>query len=382
MPQRSRPTGAYKKKTLARDLDAVIVKGPGLRDLFGEPIDRMAVYAAEEGKLRPLPFQIDEKDDFDRFILPSGPEGTADGDKGRLDDNDEIALMAADLGDRMDAASWPFGLERAVEIAVSDSESGAEGWCYLVLFDAPPELSPVDYVSGSFPAMEIKSKTYVVKFPEERIYFNYFAMNRDGVEYPDNLVDRLENRFKLTFKFFYIPLPFNTDEEKFRMETVAYKDGPVRLINRQRIHARMSFGSLFYLPDADWQFFGNQTWTESTIENPFSYSEKSLKRVSKADFRLSTDMRKTAAGMKFYNSENPAGVLIDGKMSDQEKALDLGTDRWAVLTGEQGSVFIRVEFTDGLTPDRKLYYIDDGNKAEWHEEERGQYGHSGYEINL
>ena len=68
-----------------------------------------------------IPYQIDE-------ITPEG--SYFDDDDGILDYNDEIAFMAADLGDSVGTDSWlPEGSDRRYEVKISDPMNPSEmGW--------------------------------------------------------------------------------------------------------------------------------------------------------------------------------------------------------------------------------------------------------------
>jgi len=118
------------------------------------------------------------------------------------------------------------------------------------------------------------------------------------------------------------------------------------------------------------------------VKNPFLYGKGALKRIKGAHFVQSVDLNRAASGMYFYNSVNPRGVVIDGKMSDAEKKLDLRKDRWIVIAGKQANSVARVFFSRGIDPDWNLHYVDDKNKKDWNDRDYGQWGNAGYDVNL
>jgi hypothetical protein len=313
--------------------------------------------------------------------MPEGPAATKDVDGGRLDDNDEILTMADRVGDRVDASAWPAGVTRGAEISVRDP-NGGEGWLYLFAFDHPPALSSERLVRREG-FEEIRTKVFETSFPKGKPYFDRFLMKTSAASaMSENIADRLKVRFRLTFSFLYIPLPYRAGEDDFGRETIAWRDGPVRLILRQDLWANLTFGVVFHLEPSDWVFHENQVTSEVLVKNPFLYGPGALKRIKGAHFVQTVDLNRAASGMHFHNSVNPEGVLIDGKMSDAEKELDRGKDKWIVISGKQAHSMARVFFTPGIDPDWSLYYLDDKNKKDWNDRDYGQWGNAGYDVNL
>jgi hypothetical protein len=183
---------------------------------------------------------------------------------------------------------------------------------------------------------EIGSDVFAVSFAKGKAFFDRFRMKTSRAStMSENIADRLKIRFSLTFSFLYIPLPYRAGEDDFGRETIAWRDGPVRLILRQDLWANLTFGVVFHMEPSDWVFYENQVASEVLVKNPFLYGEGALKRIKGAHFVQSVDLNRAASGMRFYNSVNPRGVVIDGKMSEEEKKLNLGKDRWIVIAGSR-----------------------------------------------
>jgi hypothetical protein len=60
--------------------------------------------------------------------------------------------------------------------------------------------------------------------------------------------------------------------------------------------------------------------------------------LSSLEIMVGYDLSEEAKGMKFYNSNNLEGFVLDGWMSDKEKSMDHGLDEWRVVVGPQGSM--------------------------------------------
>jgi len=79
--------------------------------------------------------------------------------------------------------------------------------------------------------------------------------------------------------------------------------------------------------------------------------------------------------MRFYSSRNPAGVLVDGRMSPEEEALNTQDLEWTLLAGPQGNLLTRVDLGPGLREvvGKELIYRDDATRSEPPESEFGQF---------
>ena len=120
-------------KTLDRAEDLVVLTGAELAKLKGVPSDLIRVYAAKDGDLLPIPFQVDERTPELEYCWRAGPDPVKDVDDGRLDDDDEVALRAADAGDRTGKSI--AGATARVEVQIDDPVNGHKAWAYVLAFD-------------------------------------------------------------------------------------------------------------------------------------------------------------------------------------------------------------------------------------------------------
>ena len=143
------------EKTLQRTTDPVIITGKELPYLMGKDIDNIRVFSFRGGRLQAVPFQVDERnstgcwvwdvvykkrfvfDDEDselpveREPVRRGP-GTVDDEDpagtALLDANDELVLMAKDLGDRVEITQHVKEAALILELEVSDTTNGPKPW--------------------------------------------------------------------------------------------------------------------------------------------------------------------------------------------------------------------------------------------------------------
>src|SRR5437879_10204043 len=140
----------------------IVLKGAAMPRLVGGPESHLEVLALHDGRLAPIPFQVDEILLDGRYALPDGPEPLPRDSPGILDRDDEVTMMLSDLGDR--ASSPPRELPPdALEIETVDPASRAHRYAYIAAV-ASPRLSPVSYVSYDPAHSSIEGGSYRMTF--------------------------------------------------------------------------------------------------------------------------------------------------------------------------------------------------------------------------
>ena len=372
---------AAERKSLNRDPDYVIIKGELLRNLVGQRISELGLYAFVQGAVKPMTFQIDECDPRGRLVCPRGSHPETDSDAGVFDENDELVFMAADSGDRTLPDARPSGWKKAEEIELLDPVTGGRAWCYLVLTAGPPARSGTDYIDY---------------FPDEDKYvalYNTGVYMRDGIHRADyncllyppaaggtgvDIVDRLKIRIEIRLKV--PPSTIRFDEDDTEVETLSYIDGPIRIVRRNQLYLRVPFLTIPFGGSHDVIVYRdtNDTPIEVTVPKGASWLIRSLA------IRLGTDLAPAAVGMLWFNTSNPEGAIIDGIMSEQEKHLDLSHPEedmdsyWQVIAGPQGAMMRRGHYNPGMKGILKasINYLDEQNTPDPPEEFPGQIGHS------
>lgn len=348
------------KKNLTRTADPIIIPGQTLKALLGKPIENIRIYAAPRGVLIPIPYQIDERDSTGKLVLPQGAKPTKDTDQEYLDANDEIVLMAKDLGDRIFKENWVPGFEIGLEIEVQDPLTNYKGWAYAFYFATPPARSLINYVRYTLNSREstISTDTYLVSSPPEKAYYRKLLVTKVGGGNGKNLLQRsrIEGQARLDWFFLLGALKtFKRDEEDITLKIDAYKDGPVRVILRGKPELELIWGIKLPSEEVDSVYYGNQFYTTNAINTPVKLS----RYCSEASVLGTLDFNQNALGMKFYNSRNLQGVVLDGVMSEAEKNLDQGPQEWSVVTGKPGTILTRLKWGATLSQLKsKLYYLD------------------------
>ncbi len=366
-----------KAKTLKRTYDAVSVDGSALRQMAGKPLEKLRLYSFLDGKFVPVPFQIDEKDAQNNYVLEQGSDKGKDDAPGVLDANDELVFMAWDAGDQISLKEFPQGVLEHSEIEVRDPETKEEAYVYLLLFDAPPSLSDADYVKYKTETEEVDAFYYGVKFSEDApLVFDSMYLKKQIGGDEKNTIDRLKIRF--TGKLI-LGLRVSKNEEDFKTELLAYKDGPVRVIRRTK--SEVVFYGIFKSPSAvgNELFYGNYFYFPFVVDFPFDVKDV----FAEAKMRLTTEMS-PGTTMVYFNSNISKGLTVDGVMSDEEKNVNRAPFTWAVVqSSAQGNTtaFLNMPVISASVPIQpNLFYMDDEALEDAPENFPGQRGNLGYEL--
>ncbi|MCR4439639.1 MAG: hypothetical protein QHJ34_09720 [bacterium] len=343
-----------------RPYEPTVVAGDSLLAAAMLPVAdvRLWAYRAEEDQWQAIPFQIDEVNPrvrpWDRYFVAE------DSLLGILDLDDELVLMARDLGDRADSTQWPAtGDSLRFELAFFDSLDGTMGYAYLY-WQGPQTGVPNPYGLAYDSLQDRVSNT------NYQVGFNATGQLADVVisrEVGGSGVD-LFDRFKVRAIGSFLIFPIYMDEELIRAEQWYARVGPVRII--RNLNGR--FQGKIALVDVD------QPFTQTVFFYPYSGSfelaalpleqAKDL-GVTVSVLRASWDMSPSAAGMRFYSARNTAGVPVDGIKDQVDPACSPGQLNWTLVTGAAGTM-VNLFHVPQLGDRIGLYYYDatDGKTAD------------------
>ncbi|MEW6442750.1 MAG: hypothetical protein AB1640_17570 [bacterium] len=353
-------------RDLSRTRDPIVLRGAAVRPMLGLALCGFRLFAARGGSLDPVPFQIDEVDEDGLYVLPRGKDpnrdtgrrGEEDELEGALDGNDEIVFMAEDLGDRVGREAWPAGVRKGMEIEVSDPESAGKGWAYLFWsIDNPPPESSRDYVRYSPEEDRIHAAGFTLGYSPERdlVYTTSMAVAPAGAGSGEDLLDRINIRFSATILLGAVTL--SRTEDDFVSSVIAYKDGPVRAMRRVKNSMRLVAGLRTPKIIAYSMYYRDSIEAPNRIDIPVAIAAV----ARDVHFEGGSDYNRRAMGMRFYTSNDRQGVLVDGRMSPEEQALNRGDHDWTVIAGPQGGLLARIALGSGLREvlGKELIYVDD-----------------------
>jgi len=359
--------------SLLRRVDVVFVEGARLPDVCGRRIENIRLFANRGGHLQPIPFQADEYKPDGSLVLTGGRAASKDPDP-LFDDNDVLMFMAKDVGQRNSVGKGNETVSPQVEIEVADPVDGSMGWVYLSCSQKPLPESPDTYVRYTIKEGEIDkvdTTCYSILYPWGAYYSDTMYLYPFSNDHCVDFLDRLKTRG--FFSCFFSIIKLRVSEDKMGAEVMGFRCGPIRIVRRVKYWADLGLGLRSPSFVADIIYYDSFLNAPVTTHIPVRLDLF----FSKAYGEIGTDYTKEAYGMIFKNSNNPEGTLIDGRMSPQEKRLDLSMDAWRLITGSQGTFFRgALPKNDMMSQvDVTLMYVDDITIKDPPESEPGQVGH-------
>lgn len=351
--------GDASERTMTRSEDPVVVAVEKLGQMKDAAIERLALFAFSGGEFKPIPFQVDERQENGFYVFPYGPEANPEDGDGKVNGADELVFMVKDAGGRSSAdARVPCDPSRTLELILTDPKDQGKAWVYLAECNSDPPRSPADYIAREFDGERDWVKSGRYHFAEARgtTYFDRLIMRGPDGKIGGNEVDRVKFRMSFTAAGGLIDLSLN--EAAIGGSNVAWIDGPVRVVNLVQGYVQFSVIKLKIGGGSQNTFYPNYFFTPVKIDFPFSPTSL-LKNLVMS---WSTDWREGFNGTRYYDPVNTEGVVIDGVMSEAEKNMDYESDHdWYALTGPQGDLIVRLvaqDYLKGKVP-IKVSYIDD-----------------------
>lgn len=362
-----------------RDADPVIITASAVSFMHTLPVRSFGLFAFRDGKMKPIPFQIDEKSGQWNYVFQWGGGGKKM-NQGRLSENDEIVFMSRDAGGRAAREKIKIPFDKAAEIKIHDPLTSADSWVYLLYSrrNALP-VSKTDYV-------RVYDRGRIVRGDEYRVgasratarklpgVIDFLAIGKDGRD----ILDRLKFRARLTALGGTVKRGGN--EEDARAEKTSGLDGRIRRIVRFTGPAALSFDKSERNFTHQHTFWPNGFSMPVYIDIPLDMS--SIRAVvNDAWFRAALDFNPNARGMKLFTPRH-RGILLDGEPSKYDHLINDSPFEWIIIAGEKDAILIRASTPPPEDFPLKLncYYVDDTAAADPPEEVPGRFGGAGFSV--
>lgn len=246
----------------------IIIPAKTVRPIEYHQISLYRVFQTDKnGNAIPIPFQIDERDRFNDFVLDQGPLPNRQFGNGLFDGEDELSFMGDDVGPVQVPTKWSMA-KPSLLYELRLELGGKKGAVYVGVYERnPPPLSPKHYVDYHISESEIRTANYQYFFNPK----NYLVVR--GISIIDHekktapLILTSTFYLKVDLKYF---LTFQINQEDVQSSLEAYKIGPVRVL------ARVIFSYKFLKINFDLgmytevSFFSNSIILPAVIDNPFS----------------------------------------------------------------------------------------------------------------
>ncbi len=332
-----------------------LVEGHQAPFLQLQAVATLRVYAFHDDAPVPLPFQVDERDRHDRWVLDQGAAQKHDSPSDEFDSNDVLVILNRDLGGRGDPAKLPAGATVWEEIRVGP-QANPFGFAYVGIFAHPPPLSTEHVYARYEPETDrIYAERYALEF-HAPLPTHVAFVDRLG-EFGTNTVAGVHASGEVRFLGGLLKLR-RTDAD-IQTELLGYRGGPVRVIRRGRYWIPLPFG------------FHTSGRVDLIFYRDFVEGTALLKvtippRLVLADGELQTYFDFLGlSGARLLLDDVQLSDPVNGHMTPAKQALAGHPAHWAALLLPDGRTVIFIVRLEGALQqlDQRLYF-EDTTKAE------------------
>jgi len=354
----------------------VVLTGEDLPSLQDVPIGGIILYGFHDAEFKPISFQVDRKDRKGKYQIPNDQKDKDLEKKHVFDKNDECVFMAIDVGKKVESVPEIPGMLSVTELEITDSKTGEQAWVYaLVLEGTPPESSGKDYVSYIAETDTIETDYYRMGFSKEiPLFMNMLKVKSiETNEFSPDLIDTM--KVKHMGKFLH-RFDFVRTQADFTSRLVAVKDGPVRVIRRTASKVRLFWGLKTPSVLTDYINYPTAFFVDNLIEFPFkmSWFFSGLKTYMTTEGSEDPDVPL----YKVYSKSLSDGVLIDGKMTEQEKAFNASGDQEFIIFSSYGKMMVTMDLEKDFPIKYQVFMMDDTSQPDPPEDIPGQFGNLGF----
>lgn len=328
-----------------------VVEGQKVSFLAHRPVASLRAYAFHNGKPVPIPFQVDERDRRERWILDQGAKPGSDESPCEFDNNDVVVLMNRDLGARGTVTALPPGATMWGEIRVGP-ETQPLGFAYLGSFAHPPPPSESEHPAARYdPETDrVYAERYALEFraplPRHVAFVNHLG------EFGENTVAGVHVVGEVRFVGGLFALR-RTDSD-IQSELLNYRNGPVRAIRRAQYWIPLPLG-FRTTGRVDLLFY------RDFVEGTAQVKLKIPPSLVLADGELQTyfDFFRLD-GARLLLEGSPPSDPVNGHMTPAKQALHGRPARWAALRLPDGRIVLFVVRLEGALQklEQQIYFED------------------------
>jgi hypothetical protein len=334
----------------ARSWQPLVVRGAEFPSLVGSPIAKIEVLALHNGRLAPIPFQIDQIAADGKYALPDGPEPTSPQNPGILEPEDQLALMISDLGDKCaDDCKPPPG---AMEIDIADPLGDPDRYAYVAAV-ANPETNPTFYVRYDPNIDRVEADSYRMTMTHQ-LPVDLSFQDRMYAGGP-NMIDRIKVRASARVLGIF---HYRMNEDDVRNRLLAWKAGPIRIIRRLSHSVDIILGIRSPEVVSENYFYRNY------IDNPFHVHFPWVPRLLFGDIHVRIDLDFTDARgyeLMWSGMTQPPVKIGDFAAEQALQAMDPRPRiRWIAMRSAQHTIIQTLRPSPLLQlVERRLYFRDD-----------------------
>jgi len=355
----------------------VVLAGSELPALIGTPIPEISLYKAGASGLLPISYQIDSRDEDDRYLLDTENPSADKPDDVVFDANDELVLLARDFAHQLDAGSEYRNQDNLIEIQFAGPLSGRNGWVYVIpnTNRTTNDVSTLDkHISYDADSDVVETDIYQIGFSKAVPFLiDRFRWGMENSRWSPNTIDtmKIQHRGKMLGLF-----QFKRTADDYHSRLVAVKTGPLRIIRRTKNKVRMFWKLKSPKVYIDYVMEPDGFVMDTIIDIPFKIGLffSGLETLSTIDLDNNSDI----PPMKIKALDNNDELLIDGSMTESKNAFNESGAEGFVINSQLGSMKVTMYIPDTLPIKRWLYLVDDNEQPDPPDRIEGQFGNVGF----
>ncbi|MBU0992738.1 MAG: SDR family oxidoreductase [Proteobacteria bacterium] len=327
--------------------EVMTLKGSGLCPLLGIDIKRLNVVTIRNGEPSAIPFQVDEMRDGQYVFEWTSKAGhksgyqVIDSDQGKLDADDELIVMAWDLGERA-SGNIEFKAEKVIEISAGDSTDSSHAVYAYILVNSEIPVNHFRYVNFDITddRVNVTSLRYhYSQYAEMGYYDDLKAVNTSGT-LTKNLVVRNFVPAELELKM--IGLKGEVDfYDMIKGKMLAFKKGPIRTMMCSEGKASFGIFKIGGKGGSTLNFYPNNINHKIRMNIPFDFDLV----LSRLDMRGTLIVNPDIFPVKFYHNDHQEGTILDNG-PDREAIVGTIPGNWDVFSGFGASIYRTIKFPE------------------------------------
>jgi hypothetical protein len=334
----------YKDTSHYSFLHVVTVKGEELTaTALGNPNNKLSVMVSMDGRMQPIPFQIDEVDITGLTFIPEIKKYDIDGEEGIFDKQDEVVFMYRDANfERYETGKTLLPRGKILKEIVLTFQDRKPRYAYLVKDNN--RRSDVNYVTMNIEQGNFNSTYFTMSWDPNNFSQMRNIIPKVGPEQGKNVVDNIY--FEISTGIFNKNVRLGLNSKKHIYANIlGIKQGPIRV--NALVKGRVKYFGIPSMP-----YYLNMIFTEQSVSfrsrstpDGYKYAKYVTKILKDPGLYVSMDFHNIdGAQVSFHSiSDSPEIPTVDGKMSAIEHRVNderLPGNWFWIESGHGWSIFL------------------------------------------
>lgn len=353
----------------------LVITGKSLPGLMGKPVNRISLFKWNGVTLEQIPFQIDQRDEKNRYVLPDTDNAGRVSDASHFDNNDELTLLPKDAGERMALLPGNLGQDALMEMELKNSKSTGSRWLYVKSDISHAMTSARTYIHYSAALNTVGTDGFEIGFSSATPFLidrlRWRTDSADG--WSLDVVDTMKIRH--TGKLFGF-IDFERNATDYHSRLVAIKQGPIRIIRRTENQVSMFWKLKSPSVLVDYVITPDGFTMDTIIDIPFSVGLffSDLVTLTTVDWNSAENLP-----VLTINSGNQHNrLVVDGHMSAEKMAFNSLDQNTLSIDSSLGNLQVTLTIPDDFPIVSQLYLRDDITEINSPEQDAGQFGNVGF----